>query len=75
MWSYTDTAKLSAGRIALSVSAFHDGALDACVPLVDSETRKRANTRDSTLGRLNDGRAGPQDRRPRASRCFPQAAA
>ncbi len=35
VWSYTDTAKLSAGRVALSVSPFHEGALDAYVPLVD----------------------------------------
>lgn len=35
VWSYSDTSKLSVGRIALSVSPFHHGALDAYVPLVD----------------------------------------
>ncbi len=35
VWSYSDTSKLSVGRITLSVSPFHDGALDAYVPLVD----------------------------------------
>ncbi len=35
VWSYTDTSKLSVGRVALSVSPFHQGSLDAYVPLVD----------------------------------------
>jgi len=35
VWSYSDTSKLSVGRIGLSVSPFHHGALDAYVPLVD----------------------------------------
>lgn len=35
IWAYSDSAELSVGRISLSVSPFHDGALDAYVPLVD----------------------------------------
>lgn len=35
LWSWSSEERLSAGRIALSVSPFHDGALDVYVPLVD----------------------------------------
>ena len=35
VWSYSDTSELSVGRVSLSVSPFHRGALDAYVPLVD----------------------------------------
>lgn len=35
IWSYTAERRLSAGSISLSVSPFHDGALDVYVPLVD----------------------------------------
>ncbi|HVW17891.1 MAG TPA: metallophosphoesterase [Solirubrobacteraceae bacterium] len=34
-WTYSEPADLSVGRISLSVSPFHRGALDAYVPLAD----------------------------------------
>ncbi|WP_354701528.1 hypothetical protein DSM112329_01847 [Paraconexibacter sp. AEG42_29] len=35
VWSYSADRELSAGTISLSVSPFHEGALDVYVPLVD----------------------------------------
>ena len=35
LWSYSGERSLGVGRISLSVSPFHDGALDLYVPLVD----------------------------------------
>src|SRR3712207_6743065 len=35
LWAYDDEQRVSAARVALSVSPFHDGALDLYVPVLD----------------------------------------